>query len=262
MQWFLVMLRHFAGDLRRERRRDDQECRRAHCSPKAPIKSKFADEDASDDDVKDDWDASDDEDEDKAKKPAGPAPPVRAKGITKQKIAEKEAAEQAKKAALAAKAREEGDPAARRARERAAMLKADMENATALFGASSVNDNDPFSQSLVTKNDAETVATSLTQQIVNAYSDSPVYTAFLESFVRSICGPLNDLDVKAVGSKLTTLANEKQKAQKEAQGGGKKKKGAAKPMLGASKTLGMGRADTGAYDEVLDDTGDYDDFVT
>lgn len=86
--------------------------------PKVVKKGKFADEDASDDDIKvsgyssstcwlvradfdtlqDDWDASDDEEElakkAAAAKPTGPAPPVRAKGATKKKIAEKEAAEQ------------------------------------------------------------------------------------------------------------------------------------------------------------------------
>lgn len=55
--------------------------------------------------MKDDWDASDDEDDEanKKAKPAGPAPPVRQKGITKQKIAEKEAAEKARLEEMAAR---------------------------------------------------------------------------------------------------------------------------------------------------------------
>lgn len=44
----------------------------------------------------DDWDASSDDEKKAAPKPTGPAPPVRQKGITKQKIAEKEAAERAR----------------------------------------------------------------------------------------------------------------------------------------------------------------------
>lgn len=53
------------------------------------------------------------------------------------------------------------------------------------------------------------------------------------------------------------LANTKQQEQKDAAGGKKKK--AAKPLLGATKAIG--RADTGNYDDILDD-GDYDDFVS
>lgn len=53
--------------------------------------------------LQDDWDASDEE----APKatPSGPAPPIRKKGITKLKIAEKEAQEQAKIEARAAAVR-------------------------------------------------------------------------------------------------------------------------------------------------------------
>jgi translation initiation factor 3 subunit J len=52
--------------------------------------------------AQDAWDASDD-DEKKPVKPAGPPPPVRQKGITKMKIAEKEAAEKARLAEIAAR---------------------------------------------------------------------------------------------------------------------------------------------------------------
>lgn len=101
----------------------------AVAAPTLKKKSKFADEDASDDDIKvsyspsfspllpplahsshlisvacsqDDWDASDDE-KPAPVKPTGPPPPVRAKGITKQKIAEKEAAEKARLESIAAR---------------------------------------------------------------------------------------------------------------------------------------------------------------
>lgn len=107
--------------------------------------------------AQEDWDASDDEDaEKKDAKPAGPAPPVRAKGITKQKIAEREAADKARAAEIAARVsahlfgrahehrradlarafvrQRDDDPQARKAREKAAMLKADLANAADLFG--------------------------------------------------------------------------------------------------------------------------------
>lgn len=51
--------------------------------------------------AQDSWSASDDDEPKKAAAPTGPAPPVRAKGITKQKIAEKEAAERERAEAIA-----------------------------------------------------------------------------------------------------------------------------------------------------------------
>lgn len=64
-----------------------------------PKKGRFADEDASDDDVKDSWDVSDDsDDDDKAKKkPAVVVGSMRNKGSVKQKIAAREQ-EEARKA--------------------------------------------------------------------------------------------------------------------------------------------------------------------
>lgn len=52
---------------------------------------------------------------------------------------------------------------------------------------------------------------------------------------------------------MAALANEKQKAAKDA-AGGKKKKGASKPALGLSGAKNVGRGqDTRMYDEVMDD---------
>ncbi|KAM0753782.1 translation initiation factor eIF3 subunit [Meredithblackwellia eburnea MCA 4105] len=225
----------------------------------APKKSKFADEDASDDDVKDDWDASDDEDKPAAAKPTGPPPPVRQKGITKQKIAEKEAAERAKAAELAA--RKDDDPAARRAREREAMLKADMANAADLFGGLSTGPGgaeDPFSMKCTIGSDFDELATVVADRLISKHGDHPLYASFVEKLVKEICGPLKDIETRKAASALTTLANEKQKAAKDA-AGGKKKKGASKPALGAGKTVAAGRADTRVYEDALDD--DYDDFM-
>lgn len=98
----------------------------------------------------------------------------------------------------------------------------------------------------------------LADRLLVKHGDHPLYAKFVEGFVKQLCAPLSDLEVKKAASGLTTLANEKQKAAKDA-AGGKKKKGAAKPGLGASKSVGSGRADTSMYEETLDD--DYDDFV-
>lgn len=81
--------------------------------------------------IKDDWDASDDE---KPAAPAAPKGPIRQKGITKQKIAEREAAERAEAERAAAEAAAEADPAARRKAARERELRADIDNAKGLFG--------------------------------------------------------------------------------------------------------------------------------
>lgn len=47
--------------------------------------------------------------------------------------------------------------------------------------------------------------------------------------------PLRDVEVRKVSSALTTLANEKQKEQRDKSAGKKKTKGSAKPGLGAAK---------------------------
>ncbi|KAI5477832.1 hypothetical protein MNV49_005916 [Pseudohyphozyma bogoriensis] len=218
----------------------------------ASKKGKFADEDVSDEDVKDDWDASDDEEVKKpVAKPAGPAPPIRQKGITKQKIAEREAAEAARAKELAARSAD--SPQERKARERAAMLKADMDNAAALFGGVSVGD-DPLTMVCQNKDDFEAFSTQLASRIIASHGQHPLYALFLEQFAKALAQPLKDIEVKKVASGLTTLANEKQKAAKEATQKGKKGK---KPALGLGKA--PVEADTRAYEEVLDD--DYDDFM-
>ncbi|KAK4705345.1 translation initiation factor 3 subunit J, partial [Phenoliferia sp. Uapishka_3] len=242
---------------------DNEEAAAPAAAPKAPAlpikKSKYADEDASDEDVKDDWDASDSDSEKKAApKPTGPAPPVRAKGITKQKIAEKEAAEKARAAEIAA--RRDDDPQARKAREKAAMLKADMANAADLFGGMNVGEPDIFSMRCQSLPDFEEFSTLLADKILSTKGDHPLYAQFMLHFMKQLAAPISGDDVKKCGSALTTIANEKQKAAKDAASGKKKGKGAAKPGLGASKTVGSGRADTSLYEETLDD--DYDDFVS
>lgn len=53
--------------------------------------------------------------------------------------------------------------------------------------------------------------------------------------MRELAQPLRDVEVRKAASSLTTLANEKQKEQRDKSSGKKKTKGAAKPGLGAAK---------------------------
>ena len=88
--------------------------------------------------------------------------------------------------------------------------------------------------------------------------------------------PLKDVEVRKVASGLTTLANEKQKEQRDKASGKKKPKATSKPGLAGAKPsskyesslsvhdtqLIFSRLDTRVYDEALDDFGTgADDFM-
>lgn len=88
-----------------------------------------------------------------------------------------------------------------------------------------------------TKEDFIDLANKITQFIVKRHMDKPLYPAFVEHFVRELAMPLKDVEVRKAASGLTTLANEKQREQRD-KSGGKKKKGSAKPALGAAKVGG------------------------
>lgn len=60
---------------------------------------------------------------------------------------------------------------------------------------------------------------------------------FLEHHVRELSSSLKDIEVRKIASVLTTLANEKQKEQRDKASGKKKVKGAAKPVLGGLKAV-------------------------
>jgi len=191
------------------------------------------------------WEDSDDEEE-AAKKAAAaaankPAPPLRQKGVTKAKIAEREAAEAAKLQERLA--RESEDPRERKKREMQQQIAQDLENARALLGDSVISDTvaaggvsldgSPFAAfpNPKTKDDMEQFAAALSKHIIDNYSNKPLYHHFCEAFVKSLVQPLKDLEVRKCASALTVVANEKQRIAREATT--KKGKAKGKPQLGA-----------------------------
>jgi translation initiation factor 3 subunit J len=94
--------------------------------------------------------------------------------------------------------------------------------------------------------------------IITAVGNSPQYPMFVASLVKAIAEPLGSDDVKKVTSGLTTLGNEKLRAEKAA--GGKAKKG-KKPTLavGTAKTVAA-KFDTTDYGRSGFDDDD-DDFM-
>ncbi|KAH9819074.1 eukaryotic translation initiation factor 3 subunit J [Melampsora americana] len=229
--------------------------------------NKWADEDA-DEDVKDDWEASEDSDNEKKPEPTKPKGPVRNKGITKMKIAEKEAEEASRLAELQAKAEEEADPILRKKREQQRTVEADMENARGLFGDAVISSGseDPMKMNPKTKEDFEAMSTALAKVIISKHGSKALYPTFLEHFIRQLAAPVSDVHARKAASALTTIANEKQRIARDAKKGGKG--GKVKPTLGGvvgtgASALKGGRgamADLEVYDQALDDAYD-DDFM-
>ncbi|WAR56276.1 hypothetical protein PtB15_7B122 [Puccinia triticina] len=227
-------------------------------------KNKWADEDA-DEDVKDDWEASESEDEKNKNEPAKPKGPVRNKGITKMKIAEKEAEEALRLAEQEALAQQAADPVLRKKLEQTRTIQSDMENARGLFGDAVVSNpstsEDPMKMDPKTKADFETMSSALAQLIVSKHGNKPLYPLFVEHFFRQLSEPLGDVQTRKTASILTTIANEKQRAAKDA----KKGKGKLKPTLGGGGVSAVAKggrgvnADLEVYDQALDD--EFDDFM-
>lgn len=78
----------------------------------------------------------------------------------------------------------------------------------------------------------------------------------MEGLFRELATGVRDVDVRKYASTLTTLANEKQKAAKDALK--TKKKGSSKPSLGAATKIAA-TLDTKDYSNDYND--DFDDFM-
>ncbi|TNY18860.1 eukaryotic translation initiation factor 3 subunit J [Rhodotorula diobovata] len=205
---------------------------------------KYADEDLSDDDVKDDWDVSESDDDDKKlKKPAAAVGSMRNKGVTKHKIAQKEE-EERRKAEEQERKERENDPAALRAKARAAQLRSDMDSAATLFGESSLADN-PLDMECRTKEDFSALATSLSDLVIQKHSSSKHYASFIDELVKALAQPLKADEVGKVRASMAQLAIDKGKAEKaNVKGPG------GKPP---ARMVARGREDLSSFGEVLDD---------
>lgn len=152
------------------------------------------------------------------------------------------------------------DPRARRERERAAELAADLETAKELFATTKIKSANGDSTDDIntfrprTKEEFDEFSKRLTA-IITSVSELPHYAMFVVGLVKAIAEPLGSEDVKKIASGLTALGNEKLKAEK---GPGGKAKKAKKPTLvvGAAKSAAP-KFDTRNYG----DDDDFDDFM-
>ncbi|GLB40301.1 putative component of the eukaryotic translation initiation factor 3 (eIF-3) complex, which is involved in protein synthesis of a specialized repertoire of mRNAs and, together with other initiation factors, stimulates binding of mRNA and methionyl-tRNAi to the 40S ribosome [Lyophyllum shimeji] len=232
-------------------------------------KTKWEGEDEEDEGPVSDWEASSEEEEEKPA-PVTTAAPPKKKGTLKAKLAEKEAAKAAQKASQGDDDEYDSDavldPREKARRDRERELQSDLHNATELFGAAALGGTSSSElDSLIsfqprTKEDFQTFSSRIIEYIIKRHQNKPLYAAFVEHHVRALAVPLKDVEVRKAASGLTTLANEKQKEQREKASGKKKSKGASKPALGAAKL--SAKQDTSLYDEALDDFGtNPDDFM-
>jgi translation initiation factor 3 subunit J len=127
-----------------------------------------------------------------------------------------------------------------------------------------------------TKEDFQKLSDRIIEFIIKRHQTKPLFPTFIEHHARALAMPLKDVEVRKVASGLTTLANEKQKEQRDKASGKKKLKAASKPGLAGAKPsskyesspsvhdtqLIFSRLDTRVYDEALDDFGTAaDDFM-
>ncbi|KAF9533883.1 eukaryotic translation initiation factor 3 subunit J [Crepidotus variabilis] len=232
---------------------------------KAPVVNKWKDEEEEEAPASDWEESSDEESEDE--KPVVAAP--KKKGTLKQKLAEKEAA------AKTAQANGDDDeydsdavlePREKARRDRERELRADMTNAADLLGAGALGGTSSSELDRLisfqprTKEDFVTFSDQIIEFLIKKHESKPLYHAFVEHHVRALAAPLKDVEVRKAASGLTTLANEKQREQRDKASGKKKPKAATKPVLGSAKV--SSKLDTGVYDEALDDFGkEADDFM-
>ncbi|RIA91304.1 translation initiation factor 3, subunit 1 alpha, partial [Glomus cerebriforme] len=66
-----------------------------------------------------------------------------------------------------------------------------------------------------TKEEFSKFSKLLVDRIRKHEKQGTTYVNFINEFVRELCFPLKDVDVRKVASSLTTLANEKQKQIRE-----------------------------------------------
>ncbi|TFK49634.1 hypothetical protein OE88DRAFT_1632976, partial [Heliocybe sulcata] len=168
--------------------------------------------------------------------------PPKKKGTLKQKLAEKEAARAARSGADDEDYDEDAvlDPREKAKRDKERELNADLANTADLFGAAALGgtSNKELDALLTfnpkTKEDFQDFSHRIFELLIKRLEDRPLYASFVEHHVREVAEPLKDVEVRKAASGLTTLANEKQKEQRD-KASGKKKKATGKPTLGSTK---------------------------
>lgn len=208
-------------------------------------KNKWDDEDLDDDDVKESWE---DEDEPAPTPKAEPSPPEKAPKKPAEapkkpaaKAADKvKADEPTKQAAL--------DPTEEKLRQQRLVEEADFKSTAELFAR---RGDEKTLDNFIPKTESDfSEYAELISHKLRPYEKSFHYIGLLKAVMRLSMTTLKGADAKEVASSMTAIANEKIKAEKEANAGKKK-------TVGKKKQLHIGKPDD---DVVVDTYNDYDDY--
>ncbi|PIN10831.1 Translation initiation factor eIF3, p35 subunit [Handroanthus impetiginosus] len=206
---------------------------------KQPVKNNWEDEDLEDDDVKESW-----EDEDK------PAPAPKVEPPPPEKDSKKTAVKSGEKKGKAVEVAKEAplDPIEEKLRQQRLVEEADFKSTTELFGKKG---DEKTVDNFIPKTESDFAEyAELISHKLRPYEKSYHYIGLLKAVMRLSLTSLKGADVKEVASSITAIANEKIKAEKEANTG-KKKTG------GKKAKLHVGKPDD---DDVVNAYNDYDDY--
>ncbi|KAG8057952.1 hypothetical protein GUJ93_ZPchr0002g25057 [Zizania palustris] len=186
------------------------------------LKSKWADEDVEEEDVKESWE---EEEEEKPK----PQPVEKTKPKPSGKSAAKKGKQQASTSTGVVEDEVLDDPALEKLHQQRLVEEADFKSTTELFRNKNVSEKSldtfiPKSESDFAEY-AELIANKL-----RPYEKSFHYMSLLKNIMRLSMKSLKGADAKDISSSIAAIANEKIKAEKEA-AVGKKKQGAKKKQL-------------------------------
>ncbi|XP_010259811.1 PREDICTED: eukaryotic translation initiation factor 3 subunit J-like [Nelumbo nucifera] len=185
-------------------------------------KNLWDDEDVDDSDVKDSW-----EDEDEPTPAPAPEPPA-------NKIPNKPTAKVSEKKGKTTevKVQEALDPVAEKLRQQRLVEEADYKSTTELFAK---RGDEKTLDNFIPKSESDFLEyAELVSYKLQPYEKSFHYITLLKTVLRLSMTALKAADAKEVASSITAIANEKLKAEKEANAG-KKKTGAKKKQLHVEK---------------------------
>lgn len=202
-------------------------------------KKNWDDEDLEDDEVKESW-----EDDDEPAPVVAPQPPA-------EKVPKKSVTKVSENKGTTSKVetQEVLDPVAEKLRQQRLVEEADYKSTKELFGKKG---EDKSIDTFIPKSESDFLEyAELLSHKLRPHEKSFHYMGLLKAVMRLSLTSLKAADAKEVASSITAIANEKLKAEKEANAG--KKKTAAK-----KKQLHVGRPDDEAVVTTYDALDDYD----
>lgn len=205
---------------------EDWEVEPVQLLKKELLKSNWDDEDVDEDDVKESW-----EDEDESTPAPEPAPASTSTSAKSTKKAEIKPTERKGKSAVSAND-EVLDPVAEKLRQQRLVEEADYRSTAELFAK---RGDEKSLDNFIPKSEGDFLEyAELVAHKLRPYEKSYHYIGLLKAVMRLSMTSLKAADAKEVASSVTAIANEKLKAEKEANAG-KKKTGAKKKQVHVEK---------------------------